>query len=90
MNQATIEPEQILESLAGRIVHMGLSVPAVFFLEMHKPLAGVAGAAYQLIHHLILCIFGRSRAEALLDIMQSRENVEKLIRLVERKADRAS
>ncbi|NLY32635.1 MAG: hypothetical protein GX065_07565, partial [Firmicutes bacterium] len=40
---------QLRERIARRINRHGMTIPALMFLEMHKPLAGVGGALIQML-----------------------------------------
>ena len=77
--------DEAFEVIATRIVERGLAVPAVFFLEMHKPLAGLVHGTLTAFDPLVGAALGRDRKEALLKATESRESIEKLISLIEAK-----
>ena len=86
MADSVDDPHIILDSIATRIVALKLSTPAVLFLEMNKPLLGLANAACQMAHPFLVAIAGQTRANTLQQILESRENVEALISLIEEKS----
>ncbi len=54
-----------LEAVAQAIVERRLTVPAVFFLELHRPLAGLAGQAAVLGTPLLAPLLGLDRFRTL-------------------------
>ncbi len=75
--------EAFIEAVAQRIVKMRMEVPAIFFLEMHKPLAFVAGQSLLVASPVLAPFFGIDKVEQASEIMSERENVERLIRRIE-------
>lgn len=68
----------------ARYVHgKGLSVPAIFVLELHKPLTGLANAALLAGRPVLHTIFGRNKFQGLEEILESSERVEELIVAIE-------
>ena len=78
-----------LELIAERIVGLGLATPAIFFLEMHKPLAGLVHGTAVAFDPLLGAIMGNVRKDALLKASESRESIEELIVLIGAKANAA-
>jgi hypothetical protein len=77
---------QYLESLADSIVRRGLSVPAVFFLELHKPLATCISMAASAAEPMIALLLGKEFAKQAPTIFESRDTIERLIVLIEERA----
>ena len=92
-----IEPidwEETIEKVATKISQLGLEAPAILMLEAHKPLTLLAGPVYphQGLQGLIflapiLYPFFGGKTERAAKFFEERENVEKLIKRVEQKAD---
>ena len=80
-NSLNFEPD--LESLAAGICRRGLAIPAIFFLELYKPLSTVLHAATCVSLPVIGFIFGSNRSEQLLSFLESRDNIEALIKRIE-------
>lgn len=77
------ELDTALISCADEVTKRGLSVPAIFFLEMYKPLTTIFGATCQTLNPFLIPILGAERSRVLLKFLESRENVEKLLVLIE-------
>lgn len=77
------QPIKTLGELAAAITARGMRVPAVFMLELCKPLTGLARELYTCSESLQRVIFGRIPAPVLSDVLSSSERVEELIQLLE-------
>lgn len=75
--------EAIIEALAKRVVEMGLSLPAVLFLEMHKPLTFLASQAMTFVSPVFAAFFGFQRMNEVAAFLQERENIEALVDRIE-------
>jgi hypothetical protein len=83
-DEVTIEQrDAFIEAAAQRIVKMRMEVPAIFFLEMHKPLAFVAGQSLLVATPVLAPFFGVDKVGQASAIMSERANVERLIRRIE-------
>lgn len=78
-----VEAETDLECLVQAIRARKLVEPAIFVLEMSKPLVGCAREVYKVGEPLMRMLFSPTVAPALERILSSRENVELLIRRLE-------
>lgn len=78
--------EDLLNSLAQRIIAMGLETPAIIFLEMSKPLAYIGGQMLFALYSPVLDASGLDVASDYLRILEKRDNVERLIRKIENKS----
>jgi len=87
MEQQSDSPslEQIISRYADRIVSKGLGVPAVLFLEMHKPLTTLSKTALEMGLPLLHPILGPQFGKSLLEVLESRESFEELICEIERR-----
>jgi hypothetical protein len=57
------ERERALDEIAARVRRYGLETPALFVLEMHRPLAGIAGMASFMVTPLFGAFLGLDRVE---------------------------
>ena len=79
----TIDNSALIESYAQKIRSLGLTTPAIFLLEMHKPLTSVLHTAITLAEPISASIFGAERIHGLREFFSIRENVESLITRLE-------
>lgn len=76
-----------LQSLADAIVRRGLREPAIFMLELCKPLVGCMRELYGVGEPILRTVVGSERAPQLRDVLESSDRVEQLIeRLEQRRA----
>lgn len=57
------ERDRALDEVVARVRRYGLETPALFFLEMHRPLAGLAGMASFMATPLFGAFLGLDRVE---------------------------
>jgi len=82
--------EALLASVAGRIVRMGLSVPAVFFLESTKPLSFLGSQALVFMEPFVKAFLNLASYDRFTTLMEDRKNIERLIRKIEELEDERS
>ena len=70
--------------LAESVYKKGLSVPAIFFLEIYKPLCGISGAGMDVLAPLLKLIASGEKIDLIKEIIESRENIEIIIKEIER------
>lgn len=75
-----------LDLLAKRIVGTGLAAPALFFLEISKPLSTIAHTASLAFEPFALPFLGNERIRVLQFLLSERENVEALAHFIEQHA----
>lgn len=75
-------PDALIERLAQAVHARRMTVPAILFLEAHKPLTSLFHTAAVMSLPMMLPLFG-AKARELPAFLQSRENVERLIRRIE-------
>ncbi|NLH98156.1 MAG: hypothetical protein GX446_01545 [Chthonomonadales bacterium] len=73
----------MIEKIAMDIHRRGLETPAILFLEMHKPLSFFASQTLIVTTPLIAPIVGFDRVRNAANLLESRDNVELLIRRIE-------
>lgn len=75
--------ELLREKIAQRICRHGMTIPAVMFLEMHKPLAGVGGALIHMLAPGLDWILGEQNTDDLAILLSDRKQVNCLIARIE-------
>ncbi|MFN4178910.1 MAG: hypothetical protein ACK4I8_01230 [Armatimonadota bacterium] len=75
--------EQLLEKAARIVVERGMEVPAILFLEMHKPLANLIGHAVWVTLPVWALFFGVATTNALGALLSDPERIERLIQRIE-------
>jgi hypothetical protein len=76
-----------LEPIADRIYRAGLSVPAIFFLELHKPLTTLIHTSAAIGAPLAEPFFGQQRYRSIMQFFESRESAEQLIQMLEQRLE---
>jgi len=84
------ETERLIAKLADQIKKRKLEVPAILFLEMHKPLANVAGQTAVVLSPFLIPLVGFDNLNDFSRLLSKRENFERLIRLLEQAEDEPS
>ena len=75
--------EELLESIAQAIVRRGMAVPAILFLEIHKPLANLLGHAVWVTMPLWALFWSAQTTNALGALLSDPAQIERLIRRIE-------
>ncbi len=83
MTPGSSEERTSLDRLAAGVSRRGLEVPAIFLLELHKPLAGLGYLLAEAFDPLTRCLVGSERAGAVLKLLESRDNIEYVIKRLE-------
>ncbi len=73
--------DEVLDAIANRVKQYGMTVPAIFFLEMHKPLSYIGGQAMHFFAPIVGAFFQTFEDYAY--FFDDRENVELLIQRIE-------
>ena len=74
--------DALIEQLASAVHARRMTVPAILFLEAYKPLTTLFHTAAVMSLPMMLPLFG-AKARELPAFLQSRDNVERLIRRIE-------
>jgi hypothetical protein len=77
------ETDEILDKIAGEVQKRRLEVPVVMALEMHKPLARVAGNAGVVFAPFLVPFLGFKNVNDYSRLFNNPENVERLIQRLE-------
>jgi len=80
-----LNPQPAMEDLAVFIVERKLSTPAIFLLEAAKPLSLVGNQLLIFFQPLVGLFATLKDYPSWIKILEDRENLEKLIRLIEEK-----
>lgn len=75
--------EQLIEQLAWQVSRWGLAQPAIFFLEVTKPLSFVASQGLLLCEPILGFFYGEPRIGDYANLLADRSNVEHLIARIE-------
>ncbi len=79
------EKETLLNNLAEYIVKMKLSDIAIFILESSKPISFFSSQFLVFLKPFISIYFNQEMYDKFVEILSHRENIEKLIKLIEKK-----
>jgi hypothetical protein len=77
------ERDRTIEKWARKIVGKGLETPAILFLEMHKPLTFLASQGLLVGMPFLAPFIGVDVVHKYSKLLESRENIELLIRRIE-------
>ena len=77
------EERELIDTLARKILEKGLETPAVFFLEVSKPLSFVASQAMIFLGPLVQAVLPWKNYRKTAELFEKRENVERLIQAIE-------
>lgn len=79
-----------LDTVAEAILARKLEAPAIFLLELCKPLVGCMRELYGIGEPIACALLGRESAPALRQVLSSSESVEDLIRRLEQPRNQAA
>jgi len=75
--------DQIIDDFARMAARRRLGTPATFFLQMHRPLTGLASTAITFSQPTLGAFFGFRRMAEWAALLNDRENVDRLIGRIE-------
>ncbi|MFQ6616658.1 MAG: hypothetical protein ACE5HZ_07845 [Fidelibacterota bacterium] len=79
-----VPDRSVLTRVAEKIVDHGMSVPAVFYLEMVKPLSFIGSQALVFFGPIITSFVQSEGYYQVVELLEDRNNVEFLIQEIER------
>lgn len=79
----------MLQKAADAIIKRGLATPGILFLEMHKPLAYIGGQSAIAMAPFIVPFFGFDFVNDYSRLFAKRDNIERLIQLLEQSREEA-
>ncbi len=77
------QTQSLLEKCDNEIRKRGLEAPAILFLEMNKPVANVMAHAGLAVSPFLVPFFGFDFVNDYSNLLQKRDNVERLICMLE-------
>jgi hypothetical protein len=80
------ERDELIEKIAAAVTARRMTVPAILLLEGSKPLAFLSSQALVVSSGLLAPLVGAANMQKLAKLMESRENIELLIRRIEHTA----
>lgn len=75
--------DAIIEQIAQWVHKRQLHVPAIFLLEMHKPVTFLASQGLLLSSGFLAPLFGPHRLQEVVQLLEDRENIERLLARLE-------
>lgn len=85
----TPDERRVLERLADRVVELRMEVPAILTLETARPLSLLAGQAMTFFEPVVQALFRVSDYRTWASLVERRECLELLSRMIETRADDA-
>lgn len=85
----TPEEQRVLERLADRVVELHMEVPAILTLETARPLSLLAGQTMTFFEPVVQALFRVSDYRLYASLVERREALELLARMIETRADDA-
>ena len=79
--------DEMIEALACRVEALGLTTPAVLMLEAHRPLSFLGSQAIFVLQPLLSFALESQTSREYAELLEDRDNVERLIRRLERQAN---
>ena len=77
-------PEKQIIDLANDIVHRGMSIPAIFFLESTKYMSFIGSQMLIFLGPIATCFINNSKYYNFAEIIENKNNIELLIMEIER------
>jgi hypothetical protein len=81
--------QAILEAVAKRVVELRMEVPAILTLESVKPLSLLGSQAMFFFEPFVAALLNVPNYRRFGELIERRDNVERLIRLIEERAEAA-
>jgi hypothetical protein len=78
------EAEKLLDSAAAKIKRRGMDVPAMLFLEMHKPLSYVSSQLAIVFSPFLVPFLGFDSMNNYSRLMSRRDSVDKLLQRLDK------
>jgi hypothetical protein len=73
----------VVDRVAEQVVRRGLVTPALFFLELHRPLSFLAGQATHALQPFLAPLFGYQTVQRLARLLEDPANVDRLLERIE-------
>ncbi|MDD3626346.1 MAG: hypothetical protein PHV06_03425 [bacterium] len=83
-SQVLTEKDKLLiDKIAKKIVYLGLSTPAIFFIEMHKPMNFLGSQLLVFLEPILWGFFNTDEFRRFALILEKRDSLEVLLRRIE-------
>jgi hypothetical protein len=76
--------DEILDRIAAEVVRRGMVTPAVFFLELNRPLSFLAGQTAHVLFPFLAPLLGIGFAREIAELLEDPSNVDRLLDRIER------
>jgi len=73
----------LIERLAQKVSSLGLTAPAILFLETHKPFSFIGSQALLFLQPLLGFLLGDEAISQYAQLFEDQANVERLLQLLE-------
>jgi len=83
-NELTPEQQEVLEKIAKKVVEWKMAVPAIMTLETAKPLSFIGSQVLVFFEPIVQSVFSLKHYDTFRELMEDRENVERLLQLIEK------
>src|SRR5438876_3514127 len=80
---APADAEALLDRIAAEVMRRGLAAPAVFFLELNRPLAFLAGQATHVLVPFLAPLVGLGRMQEVARMLNDPRNIDRLLERIE-------
>lgn len=77
---------ELTEKFANAIAERRLEVPALLFLELHRPFLTIAHTSALFAQPFLTPFFGAEKIEGLLEFLNDRRNIEHLIAKIQQRS----
>jgi hypothetical protein len=77
--------DELLDRIAAEVVRRGMVTPAVFFIELNRPLSFLAGQAAHVLFAFLAPVLGIGFARQLAEMLEDPGNVDRLLDRIERR-----
>lgn len=81
---------ELIEKIAIRVVEWRMTIPAIVILETGKPLSFVASQVMVFFEPIVQSLFSFKAYREFYEMLEDRENIERLIQAIERKEEEYS
>ncbi len=82
--ELTEKDKLLVEKIARKITYLGLTTPAIFFIEMHKPLSFLGSQLLFFLEPLLWGFFNTGDFKRFAIILEKRDSLEFLLQTIER------
>src|SRR5438132_1707439 len=81
---ALTDGDALLDQIAAEVVRRGLVTPAVFFLELNRPLAFLAGQATHVLVPFLAPLVGIGRMQEVARVLNDPQSIDRLLERIDR------